>query len=99
MQVSLTPELEQSVLSKVQAGQYDSASDVVREALRLMDDRDEMNAIQREEIRERIAAGAASARAGRVRDGEDFMAQMAAELDAEIRHEERKNAQTAAARP
>jgi antitoxin ParD1/3/4 len=35
MNVSLTPELEQFVQTKVQSGRYNSASEVVREALRL----------------------------------------------------------------
>ncbi len=35
MHVSLTPELERMVKSKVQSGLYNNASEVVREALRL----------------------------------------------------------------
>ncbi len=35
MTVSLTPELEQFVSAKVGSGRYNSASEVVREALRL----------------------------------------------------------------
>jgi len=41
MNVSLTPELEQFVSAKVQSGRYNSASEVVREALRLLEDHDE----------------------------------------------------------
>ena len=37
MNVSLTPELEQLVHSKVKTGRYTSDSEVVREALRLME--------------------------------------------------------------
>ncbi len=40
MNVHLTPELEQLVQTKVQSGRYNSASEVVREALRLMEQRD-----------------------------------------------------------
>ena len=40
MNVSLTPELEQFVSGKVQSGRYNSASEVVREALRLLEDHD-----------------------------------------------------------
>ena len=39
MNVPLTPELEQLVQIKVQSGRYNSASEVVREALRLMEQR------------------------------------------------------------
>ena len=37
MNVSLTPELEKFVAGKVKSGRYTSASEVVREALRLLE--------------------------------------------------------------
>jgi antitoxin ParD1/3/4 len=40
MNVSLTPELERLVNEKVDSGLYQTASEVVREALRLLKDRD-----------------------------------------------------------
>ena len=40
MNVSLTPELEEFVSTKVQTGRYNSASEVVREALRLLEEHD-----------------------------------------------------------
>jgi antitoxin ParD1/3/4 len=40
MNVSLTPELEAYVAAKVATGRYNSASEVVREALRLLEERD-----------------------------------------------------------
>lgn len=46
MNVSLTPELEKFVSSKVQSGRYNSASEVVREALRLLEEHDEARAAQ-----------------------------------------------------
>ena len=39
--VSLTPELEQLVTSKLNSGMYQTASEVIREALRLLQQRDE----------------------------------------------------------
>jgi putative addiction module CopG family antidote len=36
MNVSLTPELEQFVMKKVETGMYQTASEVVRESLRLL---------------------------------------------------------------
>ena len=80
MNVSLTPELEQLVHLKVQTGRYASASEVVREALRLMEERDQVQALHKDEIRRKIAAGVASLRAGKSVDGEAFMAAMDAEL-------------------
>jgi antitoxin ParD1/3/4 len=41
MNVSLTPELEQLVNDKVRSGFYQTASEVVREALRLLSERDQ----------------------------------------------------------
>ena len=40
MNVSLTPELDKFVISKVESGRYASASEVVREALRLLEAHD-----------------------------------------------------------
>ncbi len=40
MNVHLTPDLEQLVESKVKSGRYNSPSDVVRDALRLLEHRD-----------------------------------------------------------
>ncbi|HLO87171.1 MAG TPA: type II toxin-antitoxin system ParD family antitoxin [Nostocaceae cyanobacterium] len=40
MNVSLTPELEQFVYDKVKSGRYLSASEVICEALRLLEERD-----------------------------------------------------------
>jgi antitoxin ParD1/3/4 len=80
MNVNLTPELEQMVHSKVQTGRYNSASEVVREALRLMEERDQVKA----EVRKKITAGMEELRRGKGIDGEAFFAQMEAELDEEI---------------
>ena len=53
MNVSLTPELEQLVNEKVQSGLYQTASEVVREALRLLKDRDHA----REQLRADVQTG------------------------------------------
>lgn len=87
MNVSLTPELEQMVQSKVRTGRYNSASEVVREALRLMDERDQLKEMHRDELRTKISAGLKSLEEGRHSDGEEFFAQMDAELNEEIRLE------------
>ncbi len=60
MNVSLTPELEKFVSAKVESGRYNSASEVVREALRLLEEHDETRARQiaefNEELVRRLAA-------------------------------------------
>jgi antitoxin ParD1/3/4 len=57
MNISLTPELEQLVAEKVESGMYRSASEVVREALRLLKERDEIRRQRLEELRREIAVG------------------------------------------
>ncbi len=84
MNVHLTPELEQMVHSKVKTGRYNSASEVVREALRLLEEHDQVKA----DIRRKIAEGMESLKAGRLVDGEAFFEQMEAELEEEIRIED-----------
>ncbi len=48
MNVSLTPELEKIVALRVNSGRYASASEVVREALRLLEERDHLNQLRHE---------------------------------------------------
>jgi antitoxin ParD1/3/4 len=50
MNVSLTSELDQFVSSKVASGRYASASEVVREALRLLEEQDRGRAVRLEEF-------------------------------------------------
>ena len=57
MNVNLTPQLEELVRAKVASGMYPSASEVVREALRLMDEQDRLRAARLEQLREDIREG------------------------------------------
>ncbi len=57
MNVSLTPELERLVQSKVDSGLYNSASEVIRESLRLLHERDRVREIRLEELRKEIQKG------------------------------------------
>ena len=60
MNVSLTPDLEQFVQQKVETGRYTSASEVVREALRLLEEHEQARAAQiaafNKELSRRLAA-------------------------------------------
>ena len=82
MNVHLTPELEQLVHKKVESGRYNSASEVVREALRLMEHKDELRSIQIRELRNRIDKGLSEAGRGETVDGETFMQGLLNSLDA-----------------
>ena len=57
MNVSLTSELENYIKSKVATGMYNSVSEVMREALRLLKERDAMQAIRLEALRQDINKG------------------------------------------
>ncbi|MBN3959244.1 type II toxin-antitoxin system ParD family antitoxin [Nostoc sp. NMS8] len=57
MNVSLTIELEKWVQSKVESGMYTSASEVIREGLRLLKDQDALKAIRLTELRREIQHG------------------------------------------
>jgi antitoxin ParD1/3/4 len=56
MNVSLTPELEQYVQEKVSSGLYYSASEVIREGLRLLRER-ELQQTRLQELRQEIQVG------------------------------------------
>jgi antitoxin ParD1/3/4 len=57
LNINLTPQLEKLVRQKVESGRYNSASEVVREALRLMEERNELHALQLERLRSDIRQG------------------------------------------
>lgn len=57
MNVNLSPQLEDMVKQKVASGLYTSASEVVREALRLMEGQDRLRAAQLEQLRQDIREG------------------------------------------
>jgi antitoxin ParD1/3/4 len=54
MNVSLTPELEKFVSTKVESGRYNSASEVVREALRLLEEHDQARAAQLSDFNQQL---------------------------------------------
>ncbi len=60
MNVSLTPELKKFVSAKVGLGRYDSASEVVREALRLLEEHDSARAARLSEFNEELGRRLAS---------------------------------------
>lgn len=60
MNVSLTSELESYVKAKVATGMYNSVSEVMREALRLLEERDAMQAVRLEALRQDINNGLGS---------------------------------------
>ncbi|MGH2541454.1 MAG: type II toxin-antitoxin system ParD family antitoxin [Ardenticatenaceae bacterium] len=57
MNVSLTPQLEKFVKQKVESGMYGSASEVIREALRFMEERERRLEELRGEIQKGLDSG------------------------------------------
>lgn len=57
MNVSLTPELEKFVQEKVNSGMYTSASEVVRESLRLLHTHDDLQAQRIKQLNQAIEVG------------------------------------------
>ena len=64
MNVSLTPELEALVQAKVASGLYNNASEVIREALRLLRENDEMKALKLELIKKELSVGLSALKRG-----------------------------------
>jgi len=60
MHISLTPELEKIVKQKVESGLYNNASEVVREALRFMEQSEDLvHQMKLEHLRAHLAQGEA----------------------------------------
>ena len=68
MNVSLAHQLEKFVTAKVESGRYNSASEVVREALRLLEEHDSARAAQLAEFNEELGRRLASFDRGEVVD-------------------------------
>lgn len=78
--VSLTKQLRQYVRDKVEKGGYESASEVVREGLRVLKERERDERARRAEFRRLILEGQRDIDAGRTVDGPTFMKRKLQEL-------------------
>ncbi|MFP3941189.1 MAG: type II toxin-antitoxin system ParD family antitoxin [Thermoanaerobaculia bacterium] len=74
--VSLTPELEEFVASRVESGKFVSASEVVREGLRLLEDREARREAELARLRRDVRVGLDQARAGELVDGEEVFEEL-----------------------
>jgi len=70
MNVSLTPELEQFVQSRVASGRFQTASEVVREGLRLLEEREQAREAALTELRSKIRRGMEQADRGELLNGD-----------------------------
>ncbi len=68
MNVSLPPELEARVRQRVESGMYGSASEVIREALRLFEAYEQVKTAKLDGLRQDIAKGLDDIKNGRVKE-------------------------------
>jgi len=57
MNVSLTPVLEKLIQKKVKSGAYNNASEVVREALRLLEEQDKIKELKLQKLNAELQIG------------------------------------------
>lgn len=74
--VLLTPELDAFLQNRVRSGRYQSTSEVVREALRLLErhERDRDEAL--EQLKAKLERGAAEAERGELLDGDEVFEEL-----------------------
>jgi len=60
MNVSLTPELDKFVEERVKAGRYRSASEVIREGLRLLAEKEDLRKLKLKRLEEELELGLGS---------------------------------------
>ncbi|BBD64872.1 hypothetical protein NIES4072_14640 [Nostoc commune NIES-4072] len=94
MNISLTPELEQLVKDKVSSGKYNSVTEVMGEALRLLEERDRIRDQRLAELKAKIQEGIEASERGEVIDGEEVFA----EIEEDIRRAEAQMQQAEAAK-
>lgn len=76
MNVNLTPDLERFVQAKVASGLYNSQSEVVREALRLLAERDRAREAHLEGLRGALHESLAQAEEGNWLEGPEVVREM-----------------------
>ena len=72
--IALTPHFDRFVQLKVESGRYQSASEVVREGLRLLEDREKQRSLT--QLRQDIEAGWQQSERGEVVDGPSVFAEI-----------------------
>lgn len=75
MNISLTPELEQIIANKVKSGMYHSASEVIREAIRLLllFEENDLKQLKLNSLRQQIKVGIDQANLGEVYSENEVM--------------------------
>jgi antitoxin ParD1/3/4 len=79
--ISLPPDLEQFVSSRLELGEYPSPGEMVREGLRLLREAKTMPREQSQNLDEEIQVGLAQAERGELLDGEEVFREFEKALD------------------
>lgn len=74
--ISLTPELDAFLQSRVKSGRYQTTSEVVREALRLLERQENERDDAVSQLRAKLERGAAQAERGELLDGDEVFDQL-----------------------
>ena len=90
--ISITPELDAFLRSRVKSGRYQTTSDVVREALRLLERQEKEREEGLRHLKAKLERGAAQAKRGELIDGDEVFNELREMI------EERRNAKRKAAR-
>ena len=80
LNVSLTPELEEFVRNRVGTGRYQTASEVIREGLRLLELRERDRDAAHTALKAKLKIAAAQTDAGDLVDGEEFIDKLMGQL-------------------
>jgi antitoxin ParD1/3/4 len=81
MTVPLNPELERLIQDRLESGRYGSPSEVVRVALRLLEEHDRLHQVWSKELQDKIAVGLDELNKGEHWDGEQMFDELEAQLD------------------
>ena len=84
LNVSLTPTLQKYIKAKVRGGRYESASEVVRDSLRALQERERAAAGYWAGVRDQVRVARDQVAAGQVQDGEAAMDEILAEIDQDM---------------
>ncbi len=77
--VSLTPQLEEFIQREVKSGRYSSPSEVIREAVRLLEEKKQLHLDKLEELRQGIRLAREQMERGEDRDGREVLRELRAE--------------------
>ena len=85
LSVSLTNQLKSYVRQKVDSGQYESASEVIRQGLRTLQEQEERERLYWSGLRKKVKEARTAIAEGDVVDGPEFMRSKIAALKSRVR--------------